>query len=156
MLVGAGAMRTRNSAHAAVVARDLVECEPGRDDGRRLQPEIGVVLMPAHELAVLRILDPEPRRHDEQVWAREIPDRAEEARMTGEPPGPVEVEVPLDVDCLDRRAAGLGLVGLEPLAAVDSLVGRNRNHRRDEAALRKAPDLLFAHYLRHALLLGAF
>src|SRR6516165_1386719 len=152
MLVGAGAMRTRNSAHAAVVARDLVECEPGRDDGRRLQPEIGVVLVPAHELAVLRILDPEPRRHDEQVRARKVRDCAEEARVTGEAPSPVEVEMPLDVNCLDRRTAGLRLVGLEPPAAVGGLIGRYRDHRRDEAGLRKGPDLTFAQYGWHSWL----
>src|SRR5262249_34538292 len=78
-------------------------------------------------------------------------DCAEEARVTGEAPSLVEVEMPLDVNCLDRRTAGLRLVGLEPPAAVGGLIGRYRNCLRDEASRRKGPHLLFPQHVRLAL-----
>jgi len=42
--------------------------------------------------------------------------------MAGEPPGPVEVEMALDVDGLDSRAPSLSLVGLELPAAIGRFI----------------------------------
>ena len=42
--------------------------------------------------------------------------------MAREPPCPFEVEMTFDVDSLDRRAAGLGLVGLKLPAAITARV----------------------------------
>src|SRR5262245_32149386 len=119
--MGAGAVRAGDHAHAAIVPGHLVEREPRRDDGWRIQPEIGVILMPAHELAVLWVLDPEPRCHDEQVWSGEVGNGADQARMAGEPPGPIEVEMAFDMDGFDRRAAGLRLERFQLPAAFGRL-----------------------------------
>jgi len=147
--VGAGAVRAGDHAHAAIVPRHLVEREPRRDDGWRLQSEIGVVLMPADELAVLRILDPEPRRHDEQVRSGKIGNGTDEARMTCEPPGPVKVEMAFDLDGFDGRATGLRLELFQLPAAPSRLCLRDGAYRRDEPVLLKLADLLFAQHLWH-------
>ena len=72
--------------------------------------------------------------------------------MAHEPPSPVEIEVPLDVDGLDSQAPGLGLISLELPAAIGRFIRQNGNDRREEAIVRKRADLLLAQHLGHAFL----
>ncbi|HMS79155.1 MAG TPA: hypothetical protein PKC20_06415 [Burkholderiaceae bacterium] len=119
----------RHHPHAAALQVAAAQRDPGGHVRvRRVQPEVGRVLVPADERVGARLLRPQRQVVDEDVRPDQRLDRVEHPRLAHDPVDPAQVQVHL--------ASPLGWQPEAPLAVLEpiALDARPRRVERDQRA----------------------
>ena len=142
-------VRAGDHLHAAGLDRGVGQRDPGGHLHRRLEAEIGRVLVPAHIGRVARVLGPDREMKQPDVGADHVLDRVEHGRMVHDLVDPGEQQVRLEVMALAKLLALRRLEVLHGAPVAPRLVDAERVERIDEALAMILRDLRVGQFLAH-------